>query len=312
MRNRHQELLAVGIFGASKLGDRIEILLQRGRDFSPRASLGRVAVTAIVLLAFALVGSRAPRWIAFAQQTPRPSFEVASIKPGDPSSRQIGIGVRPGRFIVTNAPLKMMVGFAYDVRDHQISGGPKWLESDRFSIEAKPNNATPIPAGPEGMGQMRLMLQSLLEDRFKLALHRETKEEQVYELVVAKGGPKLKENSLPDAAGRVGLFGTGRGQITSTAMPISALANFLSQQLGRSVIDKTGLGDKYNFTLTYTPEPGQGGAFGPPGPDAPPPPDPNGPSIFTALQEQLGLRLESAKGPVDILVIDHAEKPDAN
>jgi uncharacterized protein (TIGR03435 family) len=310
-RRRHEELLAVGIFGTANLGDRIEMLLQRGRDFSPRASLGRVAACAIALLAITLAGSRAPRWIAFAQQAPRPSFEVASIKPGDPTSRQFGFGVRPGRFIVTNATLKMMVGFAYDVRDHQISGGPKWLDSDRFSIEAKPNSATPIPAGPEGMGQTRLLLQSLLADRFKLTLHRETKEEQVYELVVAKGGPKLKENALPDATGRQGLFSTGRGQMTGTAVPISVLS-ILSGQLGRSVIDKTGLTGKYDFTLTYTPEQGQGGAFGPPGPDAPPPPDPNGPSIFTALQEQLGLRLESAKGPVDILVVDHAEKPDAN
>jgi bla regulator protein BlaR1 len=311
MKNRDKELLAVGILGTAKLGDRIEMLLKRGRDFSPRASFGRVAVCAIALLAITLAGSRAPHWIAFAQQAPRPSFEVTSVKPADTNDQRFFIGSQPGGRFTANANLKMLIGTAYDVRNHQISGGPSWIESAKFEIEAKAENGADFDPRPNGGGRVRLMLQSLLEERFKLALHREIKEEQVYELTVAKGGPKLKEVADPGKGGQQGMR-MGRGQLIGMAAPIAILVNVLSQQLGRSVIDKTGLAGKYDFTLTYTPDAAQSAAFGPPGPDAPPPPDPNGPSIFTAIQEQLGLKLESAKGPVDVLVIDHAEKPGAN
>jgi len=241
---------------------------------------------------------------AFAQEPKRTAFEVASIKPGDPSNPRTVMGIQTGRFNAANATLKMLIDFAYDVRDNQIFGGPKWIDSDRFTIEAKPEGAA---TGP----QIRLMMQSLLEERFKLALHRETKDGQVFQLVVAKGGSKLKE--VPDAGqgGRRGLM-MGRGQLNGTAAPMENLVAQLSQQLGRPMIDKTGLTGKYDFTLQWTPDPGQGAMFGPPGADAPPPPDPNGPTIFTALQEQLGLRLESAKGPVEVLVIERAEKPAEN
>jgi uncharacterized protein (TIGR03435 family) len=256
------------------------------------------------------VGAFAPHWIAFAQQKERPSFEVASVKPGDPNERRVSILMTPGgRFTTTNASLKMLIGFAYDVRNHQISGGPNWLDSEKYNIEAKPDNTVTIAPGPAGAPQIRLMTQSLLADRFKLTLHRETKEEPVYELLVAKGGPKLKEATETAKGAQQGLR-TGRGEINGMAAPLSLLAQMLSQQLGRSVIDKTGLTAKYDFTLTWTPELGQfpGGDR----PDAPPPPDPNGPSLFTAVQEELGLRLESTKGPVEILVIDHAEKASEN
>ena len=311
MRIESRELLAVGIFGRSLLGDRIETLLRRGREFSPRASVGRVIASSAALLAFVFAGSLAPRWIAFAQQTPRPEFEVASVKPADANDQRFFVGSQPGGKFNANANLKLLIGVAYDVRNHQISGGPNWIDSAKFEIEARAESSAALPPGPAGGAQMRLMLQSLLAGRFKLTLHRETRQEQVYELVVAKGGSKLKEAADTGKDGPQGMR-MGRGQLTGTAAPIGILVNVLSQQLGRSVIDKTGLNGKYNFSLTYTPEPGQGGPFGPPGPDAPPPPDPNGPSIFTAIQEQLGLRLESTKGPVDMLVIDHAEKPDAN
>jgi len=312
MRTDSRELLAVGIFGnKSRIGDRIEVLLRRGRTFSPRASANSMAASAIVLSILMLAGSLAPRWIAFAQAQPRPSFEVASVKPGNPDSHQFGFNVQPGRYIITNATMKMMIGEAYDVRNHQISGGPKWLDSERFTIEAKPKDATPIPGGAAGM-DLRPMLQSLLEERFKLALHRETRTEQVYELAVAKGGHKLKESSGPDSEGTTGIFSRGRGDLKATDAPIAMLAKILSQGLARSVIDKTGLPGKYDFALAYTPDPGEGAAFRPLPADSLPPADPDGPAIFTALQEQLGLSLESTKGPVEILVIDHAEKPDAN
>jgi uncharacterized protein (TIGR03435 family) len=108
----------------------------------------------------------------------------------------------------------MMVGFAWDVRDHQISGGPKWFGSDLFGIEARPDSAVSMSSSPEDMERLRLMVQSLLEDRFNLALHRESRMEQVYELVVVKSGSKLKETAGPDKDGKVGIFGRGRGDLT--------------------------------------------------------------------------------------------------
>jgi bla regulator protein blaR1 len=216
----------------------------------------------------------------------------------------------PGGRFSASANLKMLIGVAYDVRNHQIYGGPGWLESAKFDIEAKAASEAALPPGPAGGTQLRLMLQSLLEQRFKLAVHRESKEEQVYELVVAKGGMKMKEAADTGKQGQQGMR-IGRGLFTGMGAPVELLVNTLSQQLGRSVIDKTGLSGKYDFNLTYTPDAAQAAAFGPPGPDEPPPAA-DGPSIFTALQEQLGLRLESAKGQVEVLVIDRAEKPEAD
>jgi uncharacterized protein (TIGR03435 family) len=158
-----------------------------------------------------------------------------------------------------------------------------------------------------------LMLQTLLEERFKVAVHRETRMEPIYELVVPKEGPKLKPTAGPDANGRQGFFcrGRGLGPCTATNADIGALVRMLSQMLGRPVRDKTGLANKYDYTLTFAPEPTQL-APGAPAPDAVQPVDSNAPSIFTALQEQLGLKLESTKGPVEVLVVDNADKPEPN
>lgn len=295
-----RELLAVGLFGGpSRLADRIETLLRQGRGYSTLVSGRRVLAGATLLAAFTAGVSLTPRWIAFGQE--RPGFEVASIKPGDPNVRGFGVGVRGNLFVATNATLKMLVAWSWGLRNHQISGGPDWLNSTRFSIEAKPV--------PRTEDELHLYVQTLLAQRFKFAAHRESRIEPIYELLAAKGGPRLKD-ARPDPTGRQGIFGTRRGEINVFAQPASALANFFSQQLGRSVIDKTGLTGKYDFRLTWTPGPGEDNPDIPP--DALPPADLNGPSLFTALQEQLGLRLESSKGPVDVLVIDHAEKPDAN
>jgi uncharacterized protein (TIGR03435 family) len=276
---------------------------------APRISPLRMACTVAVCAAAALLFAAGTLVQAQQQSAPRPAFEVASIKPGDPNSEIFRIGNMPGgRFTANNATLKMLIQTAYDVRSHQISGGPNWLDSAKYDIDAKPDNATPIPDGPAGGPRVRLMLQSLLEDRFNLKLHRELRDEPVYELTIAKGGLKLKEaaNSLKQQQRGMRI---GRGQLTGTAAPIVILVNVLSQQLGRSVIDKTGLAGQYDFELKWTPDVGQ--AQGGPA-DAGPPPDLGGPSLFTALQEQLGLKLESTKGPVDVLVIDRAEKPSEN
>lgn len=305
------ELLASGVFGrGSRLAERIELLVERGREFSGRVSARRVLVGTAFLLALAAAGSRFPRWIAFAQQSPRPSFDVASLKPGVSNSR-FGVGVQGALFVANNAPLSILVGFAYDVQLHQIFGGPKWMNTDRFTIEAR----APIPGPPERMNRIRLMVQSLLEERFRLALHRETRTGQIYELAIAKGGPKLKETASPDPTGRTGIFAAGRpGEMDGYDVGIAELVGILSQRLGSPVIDKTGLAGKYDFKLSFMPEPTQQdlALFGPQPPDAVPVPDSGLPSIFTAVQEQLGLKLEAARGPVEVLVIDRAEKPDPN
>ena len=177
-------------------------------------------------------------------------------------------------------------------------GGAKWLGSDKHSIEAKAGEGEPNFAWSGGNADGESDARQLLAERLKLAGHRETKEEQVCELVIAKNGSKLKEAD-PTRSGRTGVGTTGPGRLEGMAASTGVLTQVLAHMLSRSVIDKTGLTGKYGFMLEYTPELGQFG-FGPPGPPedpGPPPPDPNGPSLFTVLQEQLGLRLESAKRP---------------
>src|SRR5262249_53861566 len=149
----------------------------------------------------------------------KPSFEAASIKPGDAYDGRTGIRNQPGgRLSTTNATLKMLINYAYDA-NNQIVGGPNWLDSATFNIEAKADSTTPFPTGADGVERMRLMLQSLLADRFRLSSHWETKEEQVYELGIAKGGPKLKEVDAAEA----GRMQVALGHFVGTTQPISQL-----------------------------------------------------------------------------------------
>jgi uncharacterized protein (TIGR03435 family) len=143
-----------------------------------------------------------------------------------------------------------------------------------------------------------------LADRFQLKLHRETKDEPVYALVVGKSGTKLQQSSGNEASGFRGLR-IGRGQFTGSVATLEMLTTALANQVGRPVLDRTGLNGSFNFKLEWIPDAAPGG-------DAPSPSDSTGPSLFTALQEQLGLKLESARGPVEILVIDHVERPGEN
>lgn len=259
----------------------------------------------------------------------RPEFEVASIKPNKSGSRNASMMAMPGgRLRADNMPTRALIAMAYDVRDSQISGGPGWINNDPYDVTAKAE-------GNASMAQMRLMMQSLLADRFKLAVHRETKEQPVYELIAAKGGAKLgstKEGSCitpspnnPAPAPRpgekppvmCGMVRMGRGLIDSAGTSMDRVVTVLSQALGRTVVDKTGYTGMVDFHLTFTPDDATPGGSGPPGmsgqpaPNAPPA-DQAGPDIFTALQEQMGLKLESAKGPVETLVIDHIERPSEN
>ena len=264
-------------------------------------------------------------WCLRAQPAAAPlTFEVASIKPSAPGARGTMFQMQPGGGLrVSGATLRMLITLAYDVRDFQVSGGPGWINSDRFDINARAersSGAEETPADPRqmtdaqrktSMQQARERLRALLAERFQLAVHRDSNEQSVYALVVAKNGPKLQE-----AKGGPGpMVRMGMGQFNGQGVEMQMLATVLSDQVGRTVIDRTGLKGKFDVKLQWTPDPGQGfGAPGPPPPgvEAPPPPDPNGPSIFTALQEQLGLRLESQKGPVQALVIDRVEKPSEN
>lgn len=313
MRNDARELLAVGIFGRASLGDRIELLLKRGREFSPRVSALRLIASVACLLMCVIAGSLAPRWIAFAQKA---EFEVASVKPN--RSGDSGRFIRPstGRLSITNMTLKNLLTIAYGVRDFQISGGPTWIDSDHYDIEAKPASNV-APKQMEGP-----MLQALLEDRFMLRIHRETKELPVYVLTVGKNGfniPPASENNcvpfdpsnppLPSARSRnpsemCGFLGLGRGSLNAKQVSMEAIAIALSQLLGRTVVDKTGITGEIDGHLTFAPEQAADPTL--------PPSDATSPSIFTAIQEQLGLKLDSAKGPVEVLVVDHAERPTEN
>jgi uncharacterized protein (TIGR03435 family) len=254
-----------------------------------------------------------------------PAFEVVSVKPNKSDSGMIRIMAKPDGYAASNLSLKMLVQSAYGIREDLISGAPSWADSARFDIDAKVAGSDVDALKKLSPEQRRLLLQPLLADRFKLKIHTETKQLPVYELVLAKGGSKLKEATAgdtyangikgPDGVGRGGMMRFGPGQLTAQAVPLTTLANMLSQQLHRTVLDKTGLTGKYDLELTWTPEQGadpmfKGAEGSPQRGDAAP--DSSGPSIFTALQEQLGLRLQSAKGPVETLVIDHVEMPSEN
>ena len=233
------------------------------------------------------------------------SFEVASIKPSEPGGRGMQIQIAPGgRFTAKGASVRLLIQQAYGVRDFQITGAPGWTGSERYDITAK------AEGGSDNItqDQLKIMIQGMLADRFKLTFHRETKELPMYTLVVAKNGPKLQE---ADAANSRPMMRMGRGLINADGAPMSIFVTQLSNQLGRSVTDKTGLTGNYNFKLEWTPDQNDP-RISELHPDAPPPVDSAGPTIFTALQEQLGLKLEAQKGPVEILVIDRIEKATEN
>jgi uncharacterized protein (TIGR03435 family) len=249
-------------------------------------------------------------------QTPaaQSTFEVASVKPSPPDA--YGMFVRPlggGGLQVTGASLKNLISIAYDVRPFQISGYSQWVDTERYDVDARAatSNAN-APTGPANMSQERQnlleRLKSLLADRFQLTLHSETKEQPVYALVVNKHGPKLQESTEPSSRIRK----MGRGMLKGQAVGLGMLALNLSNELGRRVIDKTGLSGKYDFELKWSSQESAAQIRSTQTAELTLPGDPDGPSIFTALQEQLGLHLESGKGPVEVLVVDRAERPSKN
>jgi len=263
---------------------------------------------------------------------PLPTFEVATIRLNRSGDLRAGALFRPGRFVTRAATINLVIALAYNVYPLKIFGGPNWVTSERYDIQAKESDATAeelrkLPP-EQAMEKQALLLQSLLADRFQLKLTRGTKELPAYALVVAKNGPKLQEakpvDTPTDAPSAPGghphgpMMRMGRGELNGQGVGLGFLASVLSQQLGRQVLDQTGLKGNYDLALKWTPDQGEGMMMGgpPPGggppPDGAPPPDASGPSIFTALQEQLGLRLEATKAPADVLTIDHVEKPSEN
>jgi bla regulator protein BlaR1 len=234
-----------------------------------------------------------------AQSPANAVYEVASIKPNQSGERPSLRVARGGRTTVTNNTLKRLLVFAYNVQDYQISGGPKWADSIGYDIEAKPEH--PVDPGPDNINDFRKLVQALLADRFKLTLQHSSKELPIYALVVGNDGPKLTVREKPANPTDMRLTG-GRGLIVGQQITLDHLAENLSARLGRTVRDQTSLTGYYDFRLEWTPDE----------PDGESVPDRTGPSIFTAIQEQLGLRLEARRGPVEILVIDHAEPPSAN
>jgi uncharacterized protein (TIGR03435 family) len=247
----------------------------------------------------------------------RPSFEVASIKPNNsPTARVLFNMQTPGRISATNVTVRRLIEVAYDLKDFRLSGGPGWIGSDRFDINA---TAQAPATGPRSTDGLTLMLQSLLADRFKLAAHKESREMPIYSLVVAKNGPKFKDISAQDnsndTARRPGAVVVRRGLLIAWEIPVAGLLNSLSNILGRTVVDRTGLTGKYDLKVEWRPDEMQVSMFNAMGvPDGfgAPAPDWQGPALFTALEEQLGLQLSSQKGLVETLVIERIEKPSEN
>jgi bla regulator protein BlaR1 len=256
-----------------------------------------------------------------------PAFEVASIKPDKSGTGMTTLRTTPVGFSASNISLKALIQQAYGVEENQILGAPSWLGSERYDIEAKVASSDTDALHDLNPDQRRIMLQPLLADRFQLKVHTELKDLPVLALVVAKGGPKLHEakpgdtypNGLKgfDGPGGPGMMLMRPGQLTAQGVDLWFVAKQLSQQLGRTVQDKTGLTGKYDFTLQWKPDrdpspmPGAPPA-GEQGPGATLSTDSSEASIFTAVQEQLGLKLESRKAPVEVLVIDHVEAPSEN
>jgi uncharacterized protein (TIGR03435 family) len=240
-----------------------------------------------------------------------PAFEAASIKPSQPGDRSVINRSAGGRFTADKATLKILVKWAYELTDDELAGGPKWTDSDRYDIVATPEQ----DAGNEQVardGQVRLMLRSLLADRFKLAMHREAREMPAYVLSVPKDGPKLTATTHPPGP-QILVNGNGpMRSLTFQAAPTSYIARYLSTQLHRKVVDETNVKGTFDCTLEWSPDmdrltPPAAAGDTPAGSS-----DPGGPSIFTAIQKQLGLRLRMEKASVDVYVIDFVDRPSDN
>jgi uncharacterized protein (TIGR03435 family) len=239
-----------------------------------------------------------------------PAFEVATIKPSKPGTPGKLFTVRGVNVMTVNTSLSDILGMAYDLHPKQIVNAPEWAESDKYDVTGKPD----VPGQPS-VAQLKTLMQKLVADRFQLKFHREKRDLSAYVISVAKTGAKLTPsaadpNSLP------GLFFQGLGRLTVRNATLAEFAQVMQgSALDRPVVDQTGLTGRYDFTLNWTPDefqfPGLRNANAPP-PPPPPPGTTEAPDLFTAIQQQLGLKLDSMKTPVDVIVIDHVERPSEN
>jgi uncharacterized protein (TIGR03435 family) len=237
-----------------------------------------------------------------------PAFEVATIRPSDPAHPEQIITLKGAEVITTNQTVHALINLAYWIHPKQLTGGPAWTESDKFDVAGKPD-----APGQPNVDQMKMMIQKLLADRFQLKFHLEKRDLPVYAITIAKTGAKLI-TSQDDPKGIPG-WGFGRSPsgttITFRNAPLSQVTAVLQNSMDKPVVDQSGLSGRYDFTVTFTPDPAQAALIGGPPPSAADNPD-AAPNLFTAFQQQLGLKLESTKAPVDVMVIDKVEKPSEN
>lgn len=258
---------------------------------------------ATLILCAAVLSAQAPTSIPTSTDV---AFEVTSVKPNNSGDTSSSTGGRGGSFTARNVTLHRLIVYAYRLREFQITGGPGWLTVDRFDIQAR--------AQENAKADNPAMTRALLKDRFRLAAHTETRQEQIYALVVARAagrlGPAMKPSTrecqpaqpgTPSACGTNVTTNDTGGRLTATGQSVASLATVLgSFGLSRMVIDRTGLTGNFDFELRWTPDNLRSAVANPTG---------DSPSIFAALQEQLGLRLESQRGPVEFLIVDSAERP---
>jgi uncharacterized protein (TIGR03435 family) len=215
------------------------------------------------------------------------AFEVASIKPSDPVSA-IGLRRLPGgRFSTSNASLRLLITWAYDIGDERLTGAPGWLDSARFDIAAKAPNENPT------LDELHAMMQSLLAERFKLRVHTETRELPMYMLITDRGGPKVHVLDAATAFNHDPFKMTESGRLSGTSVTAAMLAKVLTGQLGHYVRDSTEFKSPFDFTLEWRPDSAAA--------------DDTRADLFTAIREQLGFRLNPGRAPVDVVAIDHIE-----
>jgi uncharacterized protein (TIGR03435 family) len=245
-----------------------------------------------------------PRIVSMATDA-KPGVEVATIKPIQPGTRLVMLLMQGEHLVVKNISLKYLIQFAYDTPDRQVAGAPGWTDTEKWDIEAKPD--TP---GMPSIPQMRLIVQSLLTERFALKSHQEERKMAAFALTVGKNGPKMTKTA--DASESPN-FVAPLGMLDARSSTMGEFVNFLqSSILGQPVVDNTGLTGRWDFTLKWTPDEtqftGPGMKVSPAAAD-----DANGPPpLFTAIQDQLGLKLESQKADVPVLVVDHVDHPSPN
>jgi bla regulator protein blaR1 len=294
--------------------------------------LSRLAAGAVLVVSATALSVSRPHAQTPAQ-APDPNaaltYEAASVKPNKSGVQGSSIRRFPGgRLQATNMPLRALITFAYQLQPFQLVEDPGWIRNETFDIVAKMEGDPPPVMPGSGPDPHMVAMRTLLAERFKLAVHRETRQMDIYELVLARPDGKLGPALKPTTQDCAAMMAAARGgpppgpapgpnspvvcgmrglpgRLVAGAMPMALLASNLSGQVQRIVIDRTGLSGAWDFEITFAPErplnPPPGVEF--------PPADPNAPSLFTAMQEQLGLRLQSTKGPVEVLVVERIEQP---